>query len=105
MFTLLAQVDIGEKFDFGGKGVDKVFPNVGTLINILLPNVYILSGVLLLILLIFGGFTIIVNAGKNPQEMAKGNQALTSALIGFIIIFASYWIIQIIQHITGINIL
>ena len=38
----------------------------------------------LLALLIFGGVTIIVNAGKKSDELAKGSQALTAALMGFV---------------------
>lgn len=102
MFTILAEVAIGQRFKFGNEGVDKVFPDIATLVNVLLKNAYILAGIILLLLLIFGGFTIIVNAGKNPQEMAKGNQAITAALIGFVIIFASYWVINIINYIVPI---
>jgi len=54
--------------------------------------------------LVFGGFTI-VTSGSNPEQTQKGTQAIGGAIIGFVVIFASYWIIQIIQVLTGINIL
>ena len=45
----------------------------------------------------------IAGAGQdNPERAAKGKQAATSALIGFIIIFAAYWIIRLIEIITGV---
>ena len=48
----------------------------------------------------------VMGAGRdNPEQAAKGKQAATAAVIGFIIIFASYWIIQLIQLLTGITIL
>jgi hypothetical protein len=42
-------------------------------------------------------------ADKEAQE--KGKKMITSALIGFFIIFLSYWIAQILQVIFQINIL
>ncbi len=82
------------------------FASPGALISILLKNVYVIAGVLLFVLLIFGGFSIISSAGGgDAKKTAQGQKAITSALIGFLIIFASYWIIQIIQYITGLEIL
>ena len=97
----LAQVNIGTEFEPA-----KTFPTVGKLLSTLLPNIYILAGVLLLGLLIFGGFGIIMGAGgDDPKKTEQGKQAVTAALIGFLLIFASYWIIQIIEVVTGLNIL
>lgn len=82
------------------------FQSVGSLISILLKNVYTLAGVLLFVLLIFGGISIILGAGQNdPKRAAQGKKTVTAALTGFIVVFASYWIIQLIQFITGVNIL
>lgn len=82
------------------------FKSIGHLISTLLPNIYILAGVILFFLLIGGGLVFIVNAGRdNPEAAAKGKQAVTAALIGFLIVFASYWIIQIVQAVTGLAIL
>ena len=93
-------VDIGTEF-----WPAKTFPTVGSLISTLLPNIYILAGLLLFGLLIFGGFGIIMGAGgDDPKKTGQGKQAVTAALIGFLIIFVSYWIIQIIEVITGISI-
>jgi hypothetical protein len=76
------------------------------LVSIILSNALVLAGVILFFLLIFGGFSMIIGAGQNnPEAAAKGKQAATTAVIGFIIIFAAYWIIQIIENITGLNIL
>jgi hypothetical protein len=82
------------------------FQSAGGLISVLLPNLYILASVILLILLIGGGFAFILNAGKGQKEgVAKSGKIITAALIGFLIIIGSYWIIQIISTVTGLNIL
>ena len=62
------------------------------------------AGIILFLYLIFGGFTIATAAGS-PENADKGKKAITNAIMGFVIIFASYWIIQIIQVLTGIPIL
>ena len=90
-------------------GVDEKNPikNVDSpyaFISSILPNIYIISGILLLVYLVFGGFLMITSSG-NPDEAAKGQKIITNAIMGFVIIFASYWIIQIIEIITGITIL
>lgn len=83
----------------------KTFPTLGDLINVLVKNIFVLAGVLLFVLLIFGGLKFIVSAGSgDEQEIAKSKNAITAALIGFLIIFAAYWIVQIIGHISGVKI-
>jgi len=100
---------IGEEFWVKpGVGIGKAagFKSVGEIISNLLQNVYVIAGLLLFILLIVGGFSFIMGAGEeNPEKAKKGKQAITAALIGFAVIFCSYWIIKIIQTITGLEIL
>ena len=76
------------------------------LVSVILSNAIVVAGILLLFLLIFGGISMIMGAGQdNPEAAAKGKQAATAAITGFIIIFAAYWIIQIIETVTGLDIL
>ncbi|MAG60108.1 hypothetical protein CMO96_04980 [Candidatus Woesebacteria bacterium] len=97
-----AEVDIEDKF---GAPFAEV-KDVGTLVSIVVSNLYILAGVILLIVLIFGGFSIIAGSGQNnPEQAAQGKKAATMAAVGFLIIFASYWIIKIIELLTGFKIL
>lgn len=109
MSSLLTQVDIGKELKItGSQGIKDApqFASPGALISILLKNVYMIAGVLLLVLLIFGGISIISSAGGgDAKKTAQGQKAITSALIGFLIIFASYWIIQMVQYITDLKIL
>ena len=82
------------------------YQSLGGLISVFLKNAYVLAGVLLFFLLLFGGLGVIMGAGQgDPKKTSQGQQAVTSALIGFGVVFASYWIIQIIQIVTGLNIL
>ncbi|NIM12951.1 MAG: hypothetical protein GTN82_13115 [Candidatus Aminicenantes bacterium] len=105
MKKLLA-FNIGDRFLLANKGIEDVFPDLGTLISTILPNVYILAGVILFVLLLFGGFSFIMGAGGgNPDQANRGKQAIGAAVAGFGLIFASYWIIQIIQALIGIRIL
>lgn len=99
----LLSINIGEHYKFQ-EGSASQFENVGQLISKWLPNVYILAGLILFFFILLGGFSIISSAG-NQEKLKQGSKTLTSALIGFVILFASYWIIQLIQVVTGIPIL
>jgi len=104
----LAKVDIGQEFWLKeGQGIkNSHFSSFGDLLSLLLPSLYTLAGIILLFFLIFGGLTVILGAGKGSDEqIEKGKKILTNVLIGFLIVLLSYWIIEILQIVTGIPIL
>jgi len=105
---LLAQVDIGRDFRINpNQGISdpSQFQTIGGLISAILPNLYVAAGLILLFFLIFGGVMIILGAGKGESQQAeKGKKIVTNTLIGFLVIFLSYWIIQIVEIVTGIPI-
>ena len=98
----LAQVNFGDKEIFGSPLTD--IAQTGTMVSRILAAAYIIAGVSLFILLIFGSFAIITSAG-DAKKAEGGKAAATNALLGFLLIFASYWIIQIVEVITGLKIL
>jgi hypothetical protein len=101
----LAQVNIGENFIGSGHPFTQL-TGVGNLISIILKAAISLAGILLLILLIVGGIGMIAGAGaNNPEQAAKGRQAATAAAIGFVIVFSAYWIVKLIETITGLTLL
>lgn len=99
---MLSQIDIGEKFgspfgQVGGK-------TLGDLISVILQAAFALASVIFIFLLVFGGISIIAGAGsENPEQAAKGKQAVSSALIGFVVVFAAYWIVRLIEEILGVR--
>ena len=81
------------------------YQSLGGFISAILPNVYILAGVIAFVLVLIAGLMFIINAGKGESEEAKKWQGtLTASIAGLLIIFLSYWIIQIIEALTGIKI-
>jgi hypothetical protein len=109
MKELLAIVYIGNEWILrNGQpiGTATQFRTPGALITIILKNVFMLAGVLLLVMIILGGVSYISGAGNNdPKKTAAAKQTMTNAIIGFLIIFTSYWIIKIIETITGLKII
>jgi len=96
----LAIVNIGGTFGSpfsvnGGK-------TIGDLLGVILNVSFVLAGIAILFLLIFAGLSIIIGAGSNnPENTEKGKKAATAAVVGLVIIFSAYWIIRIIELITG----
>lgn len=74
------------------------------ILNALIPYLFVVAGLALLGFLVGGGFIIFVSAG-NPEKIKQGTGMITSALIGFLIMFAAYWIIELLQLTLGITIL
>ena len=105
--NLIAVVNIGKETPLGGNnGTLDSYSNFSQLIGPLLKNSLTVVGIIFLALIIFGGIGMIAGAGNNdPKKAEASKKTLTSAIIGFIIVFSSYLIIQIIEVITGLNIL
>ncbi|EKD80274.1 MAG: hypothetical protein ACD_40C00156G0008 [uncultured bacterium] len=96
--------NLGDQLLFQGEKATAEYSTADKLINNVLPNVYVAAGLVIFFMIVFGGFMIIANAG-NADKTAEGSKIITSAIMGLLVLFASYWIIQIIQVVTGVPIL
>lgn len=94
--------NIGQNFNSPlGKTV-----GLGDLTSIIITAAITISGIVVLFMFIGGGYSMIAGAGNSdPQRAAQGKQAVTWAVVGFIIIFIAYWIVRIIEVITGSNLI
>jgi len=102
-FNIGYELKIGSGVGIGG---NVYYQTLGGFISRILPNIYVIAGIILFFFLIGGGLMFIISAGReNPEGAARGGQIITMSLVGFLIIFASYWIMQIVQIVTGIDIL
>ena len=79
------------------------FQSLGDIVSGLLPYIFALAGLALLLYLILGGFEILTSGG-NPETLNRGRGKLTHAIIGFIIIFVSYWLLQLLEVVLGIQV-
>ena len=87
----------------GAGGGKPRFGNIGDIINALIPYIFALAGIILLFLIIFGGFELLTSGG-DPKKVESGKGKITHAIVGFIIIFVAYWLVQILETIFGIQI-
>jgi len=101
----ISAVPIGERFLGSGHFLTEL-TGAGFLVSLLVRAALVISSLILLFYLILGGIGIISSAGKGDTEgTGKGRQMVTSAATGFVVVFAAYWIVRLIQIITGLNIL
>lgn len=64
--------------------------------------VYAIAGIGLLVYFIGGGFGYLTSSG-DPKKTEAAKNTITTALLGFIIIFAAFWITQIVNYIFGLG--
>ena len=85
-----------------GAKVSDVFKTPADMVNLIIPNVFLLAGILLFVYVILAGYKFISGGSKGMEE-AKG--MFSGAIIGFIVMFSAFWIIQIVKLMTGANII
>jgi hypothetical protein len=98
-------MDLGNIF-FGNSGASsfKTLTGVGEIVSLFLNTAFVLSGIILLFFFIMGGIGMIASAGESdPQKAEQAKKTITSALIGFVIVFTSYWIVKLIGSLLGID--
>lgn len=76
---------------------------IGAILSRALPLVIGFAGLGLLLMLISAGYTFMTSAG-DAKKMEEGKQRLTFAIVGFVIVFGAYWLVQIIGIMFGTSI-
>jgi hypothetical protein len=75
---------------------------IGEIVSLFLKASFTIAGLVLLLFFIIGAIGLIRSAGKDdPNKAAQSQKTITSAVIGFVIVFASYWIVKLIGQILG----
>ncbi len=90
----------------GGYNIDSPVPkftNLGGVISEFLKYLFPLAGLLLFAYLIMGGFSYLTSGG-DPKATEQAKSKVTNAIVGFIILVVSYWIVQIFGYMFGITI-
>lgn len=73
---------------------------VSRLLNFLFP----MAGLILFFLISWGGFEILVSS-SDQKGMEAGKNRVTAAIVGFLLLFSSYWLAQLLELIFRIKIL
>lgn len=68
----------------------------------LISYFFTISGIILLLMIISSGYGLLTSVG-NPEGIEKAKKRLTASLTGFMIIFAAFWIYQLVAVFIGLN--
>jgi len=66
------------------------------------PFIFALAGVGLLLMIIAAGFTLMTSAGDS-KKMEAGKNRLTFAIVGFLVIFTAFWVVQLLGTMFGVE--
>lgn len=81
---------------------DSKFSDLASVVNAAQTFIFPIAGVLLLAYLVWGGLNYITSAG-DPKKAESARAKITHAVVGFIIIFVAYWVVQIVNYVFGLN--
>jgi len=104
--NLISKVNIGDTpLGVDGRTLNN-YTSISQLVSPLLKNSLTIAGIIFLALILVGGIGMIASAGKNdPKKAEQSQKTITSAIIGFVVVFCAYFIIQLIEVLTGVDIL
>ena len=88
-----------ENFAFGNTDA-----TIGDVFSEILKYVFILAGLAFFLYLILAGFQLMTSGG-DPAGIQAAQGKILNAVIGLVVIFTSYWLVQIIETVFGMTIL
>ncbi len=68
----------------------------------ILPYIFGIAGAILLLNIISSGIKMMTSGGE-PKAFGAAQAKLTTSAIGILILFTSFWIVQLIMQFLGIN--
>lgn len=78
--------------------------SLGEIISRALEYAIVIGGIAMFAYLLWGGFNLLTSAG-DPEGIREGTQKIIFAVVGFLVIFASYFIVQLVETMFGFSIL
>lgn len=95
-------IDVCEVWTFCKPGANSHFQTLGGIVSFFLPKILLAGAVIFFILIVIAGVGMISGAGgDDAQSKEQSKMFLTYAVIGLILIFGAYWILQVINFIIG----
>lgn len=83
-------------------GLNDDVRSIGGIISAILPLVWSLAGIVLVAYFIFAGFQFMTSGG-DPRKAQAARGKITDALMGFLIVFTAFWIVELVGIIFGID--
>ncbi len=100
---LTGGVDLGDCLKLSDSTpVKDVYTNPAFLVNLIVRNAFIGAGIFLFIIIILAGYKFLTQDKKGVEE---AKTMITTAIVGFVIMFSAYWIVQVVGIVTGADIL
>lgn len=74
----------------------------GEILTDILPYVFGVAGIILLFNIISSGFKMMTSQG-DPKVMQAAQAKLSTSMIGVVILFVSFWLVQLIMQFLGVK--
>ncbi len=84
-----------------GVGLTFATGSLGEIVSSLLKILFPIVGLLLLLYLLYGGYQYMLSRG-DPKAIEAAKGVITNALVGFVIVFVAFWLVQLIGRVLGI---
>lgn len=94
---------LAQMFKFPGGSVSgplTKFNDIGSIISEAIKYIFAFAGIGLLLMIVAAGMTLLTSAG-DAKKAESGKQRLTYAVVGFLVIFTAYWLVQMLGRIFG----
>ena len=78
------------------------FDSLADIVNAFVTPILTIAGIALFLFMVIAGFKYMAS-GDDPKAKDSAKGQLTNAVVGFVIIFGSYWIVQIVAAVFGIE--
>lgn len=83
-----------------GGGGGYRFTTLGSIVGELIKYVFPLAGIIMFVFIVIAGFQWLSSAG-DPKKLESARNRITYAILGFVLLIASYWIVRIVQLIIS----
>lgn len=100
--NLILPGDPGQNTTITGPITNPQLQTLGGITGRAIPFIILFAGVGTLMMILFGGFQLLTGA-NDPKQLEMGKKRITWGLAGFFIIFLSYWVVQAVGIIFGIE--
>ena len=86
----------------GPSEITSRFSDISDVITKLIPIVLSVAGLILFGMLIWGGYDFLFSGG-DPAKIEAGRTKIFNAIIGFVIVFVAYFLVQLLGFIFGFS--